>query len=166
MTADYMQFLTDKGHILELFMRNNAFIASHYSDNDYQQVKGDMMKGYFVNNELNLMKVFGSTETIYFIEDENGGKTGINKSKSTALDMHFEEKEVTAIDMNGSPIGTIYPHRELSSEQRKLSGFLWRGLVRPLNPEDVFRNDSSTGNNQNSGRGRGGQFEQNKTAPE
>jgi hypothetical protein len=166
MSADYIQFLTDKGHIIELLMRKNAFIASHYDADDYQQVKGDLMRGYFDNNELHLMKVLGSAETVYFIEDENGGKTGINKSKSSAIDMHFEEKEVSAIDMKGSPLGTIYPHRELSSEQRKLSGFLWQGLIRPMSPTDVFRNDSTSAGNQNSGQGRGSQPQESNDIPE
>jgi len=139
LSADYIEFSVDRNEIRELFMDKNAFIVSLYEDMDYQQVKGMQMRGYFLNNDLDHMLVTGNAEAVYFIEDENGAKTGINKSSSSIMDLFFEESEVTAIDMVGSPQGTIFPNKELSADQRKLSGFEWRGTLRPLNKSDVFR---------------------------
>lgn len=139
MTAEYIQFTIDRNEIRELFMKDNAFIVSLYEELDFQQVKGAQMRGYFKNNDLDHMLVTGNAEAVYFIEDENGAKTGINKSSSASMDLFFEESEVTAINMIGSPQGTIYPNKQLSSEQRKLAGFEWRSALRPLNKNDIFR---------------------------
>lgn len=139
MTAEYIQFTIDRNEIRELFMKDNAFIVSLYEELDYQQIKGVQMRGYFKNNDLDHMLVTGNAEAVYFIEDENGAKTGINKSSSASMDLFFAESEVTAINMIGAPQGTIYPNKQLSSDQRKLAGFEWRAPLRPKNKNDIFR---------------------------
>lgn len=139
MSADYIDFLVYRSEMRRLFMKGNAFIASHFEDEDYQQVKGNVMHGYFVANDLNNMLVQGNAESIYFIADDKGVRTGINKSNSAALNMFFENSEVTDILMKGSPTGVIYPENELLPEQRRLSGFFWRGHLRPMGPNDVVK---------------------------
>lgn len=139
LTADYIDFRVDRSEIRELFMKGNAFIISLYEEPDYQQIKGTQMRGFFKNNDLEHMLVNGNAEAVYFIEDDKGAKTGINKSSSASMDLFFEESEVIAINMIGTPQGTIYPNKDLPAEQRKLSGFEWRGTVRPLNKYDIFR---------------------------
>ncbi|HPE99924.1 MAG TPA: OstA-like protein [Bacteroidales bacterium] len=139
MTAEYIQFTIDRNEIRELYMKDNAFIVSMYEELDFQQVKGVQMNGYFENNNIDHMLVTGNAEAIYFIEDENGAKTGINKSSSASMDLFFENSEVVAINMIGSPQGTIYPNKDLGSDQRKLAGFEWRAGLRPLNKNDIFR---------------------------
>lgn len=143
MTADYMEFTINRNELRKLYMKGNAFIASHYEEDDYQQVKGSVMHGFFKDNNLDHMLVNGNAETIYFIEDDKGAKTGINKSTSASLDMFFVDSEVSAINMMGNPQGIIYPNIELSSEQRKLSGFLWRGGLRPASQRDVVHDSSA-----------------------
>jgi len=139
MTAEYIQFAIDRNAIKELLMKDNAFIVSFYEELDFQQVKGSRMNGYFINNDLDHMLVTGNAEAVYFIEDDNGAKTGINKSASSSMDLFFENSTVIAINMAGSPQGTIYPNKELSADQRKLAGFEWRASLRPMNKNDIFR---------------------------
>ncbi len=139
MTADYIEFSIDRSEIRELFMKGNAFIISGYRDGDFQQVKGNLMNGYFIKNELDRMIVKGNAESIYFIEDENGARTGINKSTSAQLNLYFVDGEVSFIGMQGSPEGTIFPDHELSSEQRKLAGFIWRSHLRPAGKHDLIK---------------------------
>jgi lipopolysaccharide export system protein LptA len=143
LSADYIEFKIDRNEIRKLYMKSNSFIISLYEEQDYQQVKGTQMRGYFSNNNLDHMRVTGNAESIYFIEDEKGAKTGINKSVSVSMDIFFKESEVTAINMNGSPQGTIFPNSELPTDQRKLAGFEWRATLRPLSKYDIFRKESS-----------------------
>jgi len=139
MNADYIEFLVDREQVRELFMKSNAFIVSQYENTDFNQVKGDQIKGFLISNDLDHLVVHGNAEAIYFIEDEKGAKTGINKSSSSMMNLFFKDREVNAIHMQGNPQGTIYPNKELSADQRRLSGFMWFGDIRPKSKDDLYR---------------------------
>ncbi len=151
--ADYIQFLVNRNKIEEMFLENNAFIISMYRELDFQQIKGTKMKGFFKDNELHRMLVNGNAEAVYYIENENGAKTGVNKSMSSAMDLYFEDREISSITMIDFPQGTIYPNAQFPEEQRKLVGFDWRANIRPLNKNDIFKR-SSTSNTGSVVRGR------------
>lgn len=139
MSADYIEFLVDREQVRELFMKSNAFIVSQYEGTDYNQVKGNQIRGYLINNDLDHLVVNGNSEAVYFIEDDKGAKTGINKSSSANMTLFLVEREVNAIHMQGNPQGTIYPNKELSAAERRLSGFVWYGDIRPKSKHDLYR---------------------------
>lgn len=139
LSADYMHFKVDRSEIRSLFMDKNAFIISHVENENYQQIKGARMYGYFVDSELDRLDVKGNAETIYFIEDDDGTKTGINKSTCAEMRIYFINREVDLVNMLGNPNGTIYPYEKLSQSERILSGFRWLEYLRPNSPDDVIR---------------------------
>lgn len=139
LSADYMHFKVNRSEITSLFMDENAFIVSHVEGENYQQIKGHRMYGFFLDNELDHLDVKGNAETLYFIEEENGTKTGINSSTCAELKMHFTDREVDLLKMMGAPKGTIYPYEQLPVTRRKLTGFKWYEDIRPFSPVDVLR---------------------------
>lgn len=143
LSADYMHFKVNRSEITSLFMDENAFIISRVEGENFQQIKGKRMDGYFLENELDRLDVKGNAETIYFIENEDGTKTGINNSTSAELKIHFSNREVEMLRMMGAPKGTIYPYEQLLAERRKLNGFVWHENIRPLNAADVLRNTNN-----------------------
>ncbi|PLW91886.1 MAG: hypothetical protein C0592_13650 [Marinilabiliales bacterium] len=165
LSADYMHFKVDRSEIRNLFMDENAFIISHVENENYQQIKGKRMYGYFVDSELDRLDVKGNAETIYFIEDDNGTKTGINKSSCAEMKIHFTDREVDLLTMIGSPDGTIYPYEKLAESSRKLAGFLWLEYLRPISPEDVIRGMDSNNIKIGLNRLRGGGNQDDETPP-
>lgn len=145
-TADYITLKVDNNKPEKLFLKDKAFIISLYEDFEYQQIKGDSIHGYFVDNVLDNLLVENNAEVIYFIEDENGAKTGIDKTKSTRMRIFLKDGEVSSIDMLDKPKGTIFPNKDLPQSERKLEGFEWRGSERPINKNDIFRRKSKPAN--------------------
>lgn len=143
LSAEYMHFKIDRNVLSSLFMDKDAFIISIVENENFQQIKGKRMYGYFTDNELTKLDVIGSAETIYFIEDDKGTKTGINSSTCSELIIYFKDKEVDLLHMKHSPRGTIYPYEKLPLNQRKLKGFKWYEEIRPISAIDVFRNDKN-----------------------
>lgn len=137
--ADTISIRSFAGTLDRLYLDENAFVISRYALDDYHQIKGRRMTGYFIENQLSSLRVHSDAESIYFLEDDQGRKNGINVCKSDAMLIGFAENTVTAISLLGNPDGTIFPNAELAPEQRILAGFKLYNTSRPHSVEDLFR---------------------------
>lgn len=135
--AEYIHFKVDRNELKSLFMDKKAFIVSQLDENNFQQIKGNLINGTFKDNELEKLDVLGDAENMYFIEDENS-KTGINNSKCERIVIFFKNNDVDYLNMINSPEGSIYPYKDLPIEKRKLNGFSWHIKLRPMDKDDIF----------------------------
>ncbi len=140
LTADTIQLLSGKEEMKEMFLRSNAFIISQSDTNQFNQVKGRNMQGYFIKNQLYKVYVKGNSETIYYMKEENSNDLiGINKAVSSDLLLFINNKKMETITFIKSPEGTMFPPKELSEPDRLLKNFKWRDLQRPKEKLDVFK---------------------------
>lgn len=149
MSAAYAEFRIDRGGIKGLYLNEDAMIISKYRDNDYNQIKGKEIFGFFIDGELTKLNVDGNAETIYFIEDVNGSLTGIDYSMASSITIWMKDSEVQTISMLDKPQGTIYPENELIGNSRFLKGFIWIEDSRPTSPQSVLVAVSTSNTNQN-----------------
>jgi lipopolysaccharide export system protein LptA len=139
LTADTIHLITGEKEMKEILMRSNAFIASQSDSNQYNQVKGKNMRGFFNKNELYRVNVSGNSETIYYMKEENSKDLlGINKAVSSDLLIFINNKQIESITFMKSPEGTLYPVKDLAEPDRLLKNFKWRDAQRPKEKMDVF----------------------------
>ncbi len=89
---------TVQNKIKELNLVNNAFLLSLTGyDTYYDQVSGNFIDAYFVNNEIERVHVNQNAEAIYYGKDDDGAFLGSNKSESAEMTVYFKDKELQKI---------------------------------------------------------------------
>lgn len=139
--ADTIFLMFRDNKINEMLMEGNAFIISEDIGDQYNQIKGRRMSAYFEDDELRKMFVFGNTETLYYVRDDDDELIGIDKAVSDRIRIGFKEGEVEYIVYISRPSGSTYPENELKTEERVLRGFNLRYTERPADRNDIFRRE-------------------------
>lgn len=137
MTSDSIFVLTGKNDIKKLWLYSAAFLISK-DTTGYNQIKGRNMEGLFHNNELVKLKVLGNAETVYWIREEDGSLTGINKAFSSNMNINLKDKKIKRIVYLERTTGNVYPEAELKPEDLILKDFKWHGERRPSKRSDIF----------------------------
>lgn len=141
MTGDIMHLISNKEteKLDSLKVLNNTFIASKDTiGTGYNQVKGLNLYGKFRDNKLYEVDVIKNTEVIYYMRNDLQELIGINKSKSSSINMILDENQIETITFIKQIEGEIYPEAELPENARKLKGFIWRGDERIKTKDDIF----------------------------
>ena len=132
------------GDTIFVWMENNrvdsmkvgkdAFVITEESPIGFNQVKGKWLHSKFSNNKLQTMWIRKSSESIYYIKEEKGDYSGMNKAQCQNMEIHFKDNKPNKILFVENPVGTFYPIDFLSEDLKQLEGFDWRPLERPLRP--------------------------------
>lgn len=138
LTSDSIKLTILNSQIDSMILYNNAFIISQDDTNKFNQVKGRDMVGFFKNNDLYKIKVFGNSETIYYAREEDHSLIGITQVQSSDMLIFVENKQITSITYNTEPKGKTSPEKEVSPYDLKLKGFKWIVGKRPLTKKDIF----------------------------
>ncbi|NCU36391.1 hypothetical protein EOM75_10340 [Candidatus Falkowbacteria bacterium] len=141
LTADDIIIYSSGQRADSMQMTGSAFIISKdkYGAGNFNQIKGKEMMAYFENNELNLVKVDGNSETIYFVREEEGALIGINKAVAGRMEIFIADRQIDGIIYHENPDATLYPEGELPTDQFFLRDFRWSQELRPKSRYDVFR---------------------------
>ncbi len=102
----------------------------------YNQIKGKELKGKIINKKLDHININGNTEIIFYLRENNGQLTGIEKNKSSRIYIRFKNGEIHKTRLFKKVDGTIYPPAIL--DKKTLEGFLWRGKEQIKSKEDIL----------------------------
>lgn len=138
LSADTILIRMKNRQIDRMELYSSAFIISQDDTNMYNQIKGKMLTGYFIDNELRKITVDGNGETLYFVRDAEEKLIGINKAESNYLIIFVEDREINTISFISEPVSALYPEKDLTPAELILKGFRWEELIRPLDKEEVF----------------------------
>ncbi len=138
LTADSVLIAISNNSADSLVLYNTAFIISKDSLENYNQIKGKNMVGYFANNELRHIFVNGNAQTIYWARQENHTLIGANLSQASNMSILLNENEIESITYRSNPNEVMYPEKELPTDQRRLKGFKWLDEWRPKVKADIF----------------------------
>lgn len=116
---------------------NQAMTIERIDSVSYNQVAGKEMKCYFVNGEIDHNEAHGNVYVVYFMDEDDGSRIGMNYTETTDLTIFMEEKKVTKIWMPAAT-GTMYPVLLIPEEKRYLQNFAWFDYIRPVDKDDVF----------------------------
>lgn len=116
---------------------NNAMIISSTDMVYYSQIAGRKIDAFFVDGELDSMVVSGNAQSIYYMEDEEDGYIGINKTSCARIVFLFDASELSDIKFYNDNESKILPIQGTDHEGLKLDGFSWQLARRPESSTDL-----------------------------
>jgi lipopolysaccharide export system protein LptA len=118
---------------------NNTFLVSKDTlGTGYNQIKGQNLFGKFEEGKLHDVDIVKNTEVIYYMRNDAQELIGINKNKSSKINILFNKNEVDEITFFQQVEGDLFPEEDLPENDRKLKGFIWRGEERIKSKDDIF----------------------------
>jgi lipopolysaccharide export system protein LptA len=141
LTADSMALFTKNQQTDRLELYNASFVTNRIDTLRFNQIKGDNLTAYFKDDEVYKISVKGNGESIYYLLDGEE-LAGLNRSKSTNIQILIEEGKVTDVIEEQNPTGRIDPPQQLSKNEPKLEGFRWLDPLRPKKKEDIFKKNT------------------------
>lgn len=117
---------------------NDGFIVAHEGADQYSQVKGKNIRGFFKNNELYRLFVTGNGQTLYYAKDKDR-IIGVNRALCSQINVMVQNRKISRIVFLTQPDAIFYPLSKLPEEEKKLKGFVWYEEKRPYSREDIFR---------------------------
>ena len=148
-TGDVMHLIGDNTteKLDSLKVLENTFIVSKDTiGTGYNQVKGQNLYGKFKEGKLHDVDVVKNTEVIYYMRNDDQELIGINKNKSSKINLILENNEVETITFFQQVDGDIFPEKELPENARILRGLVWRGDERIKSKDDIFPPEENSDN--------------------
>ncbi len=137
-TGDTILLFTKNKKADRLKVINNSFLVNEVEAGVFNQVKANRMDGFFFDGNIDSVRARGLAECIYFLQDEDSAYTGINESKSDAMDIYFKEKELDKVVFRSAVIGTIWPIKQKTPGEMRLPSFQWYDSRRPKSKTELF----------------------------
>lgn len=116
---------------------NQAMTIERLDSVSYNQVSAKEMFCYFVNGVIEHNNAKGNVYVVYFMEESDGFRIGMNYTETPELNLYMVDKKVDKIWMS-TPTGVMYPPVAIPEEKRYLKGFAWFDYIRPQNKDDIF----------------------------
>ena len=137
MTSNYIELhmANQKLHTANFY--DNSFIISEEDTIKFNQIKGRKMIGYFKDNELFKVDVFGNGQTLYYTKDKNI-IVGMNKAESSDLVVYINKKHIKKIVFLTKPEAMLVPLSKVTKSESFFKDFKWYEKSRPKTKEDIF----------------------------
>lgn len=140
-SGDQIDLTLNGGKIREMHIDKNSFIISEAIPGKYNQIKGKRTIGYFTDNSLRRIDVFGNGQIVYFPSEEKDGRTsitGLNRVDCSDVSLEVKENEIVKVALLTKPSGALHPLQKAQESEFTLEGFFWNTLQRPMSREDIF----------------------------
>ncbi|MCD6179656.1 MAG: hypothetical protein J7K39_07110 [Bacteroidales bacterium] len=147
--ADEIQLVTHEGEMDSVVFKKNVFLVSQDTIDPkyFNQIKGNTMVGWFIDNDLRKLRIEGNSETIYFLWEEDQTPIGMTRIAAKDMLIYMKNNQLETITYKEEPKAKLYPPDEIPADQFKLNGFLWLMDKRPLTKEDIFIWEGNGGEN-------------------
>ena len=137
-TGNEIWLLLKNDELSQLKIDKNPFVVSHSKNQFYNQITGKRLYGYFLNNKMHNIKVFGNGQTSYVLEDDQNKIIGVNAIKCSDISIMVHNNKISKISFLDMPDKVYYPPSEVPNEWLQLKGFTWRIDERILERKDIF----------------------------
>jgi lipopolysaccharide export system protein LptA len=138
-TGDTLLMFTEKQKPKRLYVFNNGMIINKTKEGMYNQIAGRTLNGYFVDGNIDYVRVKGSpAESIFYPQDDDSAYVGINRSSGDVIDVYFVKKELNKVKFVNNVDGVLYPIKDIPADKKELRGFKWLDNRRPKNKLELF----------------------------
>ncbi len=138
-TGDTLYMYTENQKPKRLYVFNDGIIINKSNEGMYNQIAGRTINGYFVDGQIDYVRVKGSpAESIFYPQDDDSAYVGLNRSSGDVIDIYFVKKEVNKIKFINDVNGVMYPMKDIPSDKKELKGFKWLDKRRPKNKLELF----------------------------
>ena len=116
----------------------NAFSISRSNDSFYNQLKGNVINGFFKDGDIDHIMAKGSAESLYYLQDDDSAYTGANYAQADLINLYFKQKELDKITWLYEVKGGFYPVTQVPEERRRFRNFQWEASRRPKTRMELF----------------------------
>jgi lipopolysaccharide export system protein LptA len=122
-----------------LYVFENAMAINRVDSTQYfNQLKGNTLNALFEDGKIYFMRTKGSSENVYYFQDEEKHFISVSKSTADVINMLFEDNKPQRVSFLNNYDGTAYPMRQVNHEELKLRKFRWLDNVRPKSKFDIL----------------------------
>lgn len=139
--GDTIYALLDSSKIQEVYVPKNAIVIQQNGPEKagmFDQIQGNRIHAFFVNNELDSAVAYPSAETIYFPKDEEDAYLGASRASSTRLRIQFKNRKIKRVYYLTDFKQTMTPMQMVDPQSLRLSRFNWRESERPKSLEELL----------------------------
>lgn len=122
----------------KIMLDQHALIANEEGRNMYNQIKGNVVYGYFGDEKLDSMHVNGNAESVYYVKDDDSALISINRIATSNINVYFVNGELDRIVFVKEPEATMYPATQMPEDQKLLQGFRWEIHRRPKSKYELI----------------------------
>jgi len=138
-TGDTIYMYTENRKPKRLYVFNNGIIINKATEGLYNQIAGRTLNGYFVNGNIDYVRVKGSpAESVFYPQDDDSAYVGMNRSSGDVIDIYFVKKELNKVKFVNNVDGILYPIRQIPADKKELKNFKWLDNRRPKNKLELF----------------------------
>lgn len=139
LSADTIYLQLKDRQLHKMLLITKGFIANTEGDSTkFNQVRGKFMTGYFKNNTLERLFADGNSESVYFLKEEDGSYSGMNRSVSSRIKILFGKNSLNDIYFIKKPEMVYNPMDKIEKDKELLDGFIWKPKDRPLSKESII----------------------------
>ncbi len=142
-TGDTIKIFTKDNKPNWMHIQGNAFVIQQQAIDCYDQLNGREAKGYFHKSYLDHLDMMGNAMSVYYAQDEYNKLIGINRCEGQMLTIFLHNQKMEKIKMTPDSKGKMYPPGNIPEKEKKLRGFNWREVERPLCKDDIFKWETS-----------------------
>lgn len=128
----------DSSNMTMNIMENGFIIEDVFEEKEFNQIKGEHIKGYITDNKLRQVDVINNVECVYYVLEEDSSLIGINASITNEMRIFLENNKLKEILFYNNPDGALYPYNKFPEEKKILKDFRWLNLYRPKSISDIF----------------------------
>lgn len=139
--GDTIYALLDSSKIQEVYVPKNAIVIQQNGPEKagmFDQIQGNRIHAFFVNNELDSAVAYPNAETIYFPKDEEDAYVGASKASSNRLRVQFKNRKIKMIYYLTDFKQTMTPMQQADPQSLRLGRFKWREAERPKSLEELL----------------------------
>ena len=116
---------------------HNAFVSMQSEGKLFDQIKGKIITGYFIEGEMKKMLSDKNAESLYFGKNDDGAYIGGNYAQSDQIMVYMKDEEVDRITFIKKPEALFTPISQMSDAELYLKGFTWQSALRPKGKWDL-----------------------------
>lgn len=139
LTGDTISLYTRNQEPERLVLQPHGLIINRMEPGLFNQVKGNIITGYFREGQLDWMHIDGNAESLYYIQDDDGRFVGANRSTSAAIDLYFKDGTLYKVVLRKEADGSFLQPNRVPVEDKELRGFRWEEDRRPKFKTDLMQ---------------------------
>ena len=138
LTADFIQINTIHNKPATVWLRKNSFVIQEIEPSIYNQLKGTNIDAYIQQDTMRKVSIMHNAQSIYYAKETvdsstttNNSYMGMNKAEADNMYMYFQVNKVRKVTFIKSPIGVMYPLKDVTPEESRLPDFQWHSDKKP-----------------------------------
>ncbi len=139
MSADQVSIFTVDQGVNKVVLSERALAVEMVDTVHFNQITGKEIVAFMDSSQISRVEVNGNAETIYYAREEGSvALLGANRTESSKVVMHFENKKIDRIVLTAASSGVFYPQHLVIESNTRLENFFWAEKLRPMSKGEVF----------------------------